>query len=449
MLLNAFTMNCVGHIHQGLWTRHDTKQLEYTSLEPWLELAQLCERGRFDAIFLADVVGLYDTFKGSGDTSFVEAMQVPANDPMLLIPAMATVTQHLGFAFTSSVLQAHPFTFARQLSTLDHLTGGRVGWNVVTSYLPNAARNLGYADLPPHDERYERAEEYLAVCYALTEGSWADDAVLADRARRIYADPARVRPIRHVGRFYEVEGPHLAEPSPQRTPVLFQAGSSSRGRDFAATHAECAFIVSSSRGSGAIAADIRARAVSFGRRPDDIKVFAGVSPVVGGTEAEAHAKRDELFAQLSLDAGLAHLSGNLGVDLSSIDPQRPLESLHTEGVRGPVKSLLDSAPAGTRTFGDLVKLNMTGQFMVGTPTQIADRMQRLYDDGVDGFNLVYATTPGTFADFIDAVMPILTERNLVQHDYSPGPLRKKLFGSARLPPSHPAHRFRSWEQPLR
>lgn len=449
MLLNAFTMNCVGHIHQGLWVRDDTRQREYTSLDPWLELAQLCERGRLDAIFLADVIGTYDTYGGSAATSFREAMQVPANDPMLLIPAMATVTEHLGFAFTSSVLQAHPFTFARQLTTLDHLTRGRVGWNVVTSYLQNAARNLGFGELPPHDERYERAEEYLEVCYALTEGSWADDAVLADRVRGVYTDPARVRPIRHVGRFYNVEGPHLAEPSPQRTPVLFQAGSSARGRDFAAAHAECAFIVSSSRGGGAIAADLRARAVAFGRLPSDIKVFAGVSPVVGGTEAEANAKRDELFAQLSLDAGLAHLSGNLGVDLNSIDPDRPLESLRTEGVRGPVKSLLDSAPAGTRTFGDLVKLNMTGQFMVGTPTQIADRMQRRYDDGVDGFNLVYATTPGTFADFITEVVPILVERGLVQREYTPGPLRQKLFGSPRLPSSHPAHRFRSWAQPLR
>lgn len=444
MLLNAFTMNCVGHIHQGLWARRDTKQREYTSLEPWLELAKLCERGRFDAVFLADVIGLYDTFKGSADTSLQRAMQVPANDPMLLIPAMATATEHLGFAFTSSVLQAHPFTFARQLSTLDHITGGRVGWNVVTSYLPNAARNLGFDDLPPHDERYERAEEYLAVCYALTEGSWADDAVVADRARGIYTDPARVRPINHSGRFYDVEGPHLAEPSPQRMPVLFQAGSSERGRDFAATHAECAFIVSSSRGGGAIAADIRARTAGFGRHPNHIKVFAGVSPVVGGTEAEANAKADELFAQLSLEAGLAHLSGNLGVDLSSIDKDRPLESLRTQGVRGPVKSLLDSAPPGTRTFGDLVKLNMTGQFMVGTPTQIADRLQRRYEDGVDGFNLVYATTPTTFVDFIDAVVPILNERGLVQRDYAPGTFREKLFGYARLPPSHPAHRFRSW-----
>ena len=139
MLLNAFHMNCVSHIQQGLWVRDDTRQLDYTQFEPWVELAQILEKGCFDALFLADVMGLYDTYRGSAATSIIEAMQVPVNDPALLIPAMAYVTEHLGFAFTSSVLQTPPFTFARQLSTLDHLTRGRVAWNIVTSYLPNAA----------------------------------------------------------------------------------------------------------------------------------------------------------------------------------------------------------------------------------------------------------------------------------------------------------------------
>ena len=143
LLFNAFSMNCVSHIQHGMWTRDDTRQLEYTRLDPWVELAQLLERGRFDALFLADVIGAYDTYRGGRDTAVVEGMQIPVNDPMLLIPAMAYATQHLGFAFTSSVLQTHPFAFARQISTLDHLSGGRVAWNIVTSYLPNAGRNLG------------------------------------------------------------------------------------------------------------------------------------------------------------------------------------------------------------------------------------------------------------------------------------------------------------------
>ena len=159
MILNAFSMNCVSHIQQGLLVRADSRQTEYLQLEPWMELARIAEAGCLDSLFLADVVGLYDNYQGSADTSFRQAVQVPVNDPMLLIPAMATVTQQLGFAFTSSVLQAHPFTFARQLSTLDHLTKGRIAWNVVTSYLPNAGNNLGFDGLPDHEERYARAEE--------------------------------------------------------------------------------------------------------------------------------------------------------------------------------------------------------------------------------------------------------------------------------------------------
>jgi alkanesulfonate monooxygenase SsuD/methylene tetrahydromethanopterin reductase-like flavin-dependent oxidoreductase (luciferase family) len=165
MLLNAFSMNCVSHIQHGLWVRSDTRQLEYTQLAPWIELAQLLEKGRFDALFLADVIGVYDTYHGGPETSIVEGMQIPVNDPALLIPAMAYVTEHLGFAFTSSILQTPPFTFARQVSTLDHLSRGRIAWNIVTSYLPNAGASLGYGGLPAHDERYDHADEYLEVAY--------------------------------------------------------------------------------------------------------------------------------------------------------------------------------------------------------------------------------------------------------------------------------------------
>ncbi|MCY4406388.1 MAG: NtaA/DmoA family FMN-dependent monooxygenase, partial [Rhodospirillaceae bacterium] len=284
--LNAFSMNCVSHIQHGLWVRDDTRQREFNRIEPWIELARLLERGGFDALFLADVIGTYDLYRGGPETAIQEAVQIPANDPMPLIPAMAMATEHLGFAFTSSVLQVPPFTFARQISTLDHITRGRIAWNIVTSYLPNAGTNLGFSGLPPHDERYARAEEYLEVAYKLWEGSWEEDAVLCDTARGRYADPARIHPIDHAGAYYEVEGPHLSEPSPQRTPLLFQAGSSERGREFAATHAECVFMFASMRSlkaSTGVVQDIRARATRRGRGPDDILFFQGVTPVVGGT----------------------------------------------------------------------------------------------------------------------------------------------------------------------
>ena len=242
MLLNAFSMNCVSHIQQGLWVRDDTRQLEYTQIDPWVELAQILEKGCFDALFLADVVGVYDTYKGGPETSIIQGMQIPSNDPSLLVSAMAHATKNIGFAYTSSVYQAHPFTFARQMSTLDHLTKGRIAWNIVTTYLSNAGLNYGLGGLPPHDDRYDLADEYLEVTYKLWEGSWEDDAVLADTVRGIYADPSKIHQINHTGKHYHVAGPHLSEPSPQRTPLLFQAGSSTRGRSFAAKHAECIFI---------------------------------------------------------------------------------------------------------------------------------------------------------------------------------------------------------------
>jgi len=442
MLLNAFTMNCVSHLQQGLWVRDESRQVEYASLDPWLDLAQICEAGCFDAIFLADVTGVYDIYKGSGDTSFREGMQVPVNDPMLLVPAMATVTENLGFAFTSSIYQAHPFTFARQLSTLDHLTNGRVGWNVVTSYLPNSAASLGYESLPKHDDRYDRADEYMEVVYKLWEASWEDGAALADQARGVYTDPSKVHPIDHHGKYYDVAGPHLSEPSRQRTPMIFQAGSSERGREFAARHAEGVFLVAPTSALSSITKDIRQRAVRHGRQPDDLRFVQGLSPVVGGTEAEAKAKAADYREQLSVDGGLSHLSGGLGIDLGNIDPDRPLEEFISEGVLGGVKALIDSAPPGTRTFGDLVKSNMTGQFLVGSVEQVADTLQSRFEQGVDGFNLVYSVTPGTFVDFIDGVVPILRERGLAQSEYQPGSLRNKLFGQDLLPDRHPAGAYR-------
>ena len=445
MLMNAFSMNCVSHIQQGLWVRKDTRQLEYNQLDPWVELAQILEKGCFDALFLADVIGVYDSYRGGPETSIIEGMQTPVNDPAMLVPAMAYATENLGFAFTSSVLQSHPFAFARQMSTLDHLTRGRVAWNIVTSYLPNAGLNFGLDGLPSHDERYDLADEYLDVVYKLWEGSWEDDAVLRDTELGIYADPAKVHPINHVGKHFNVAGPHLSEPSPQRTPLLFQAGSSTRGRRFAAKHAECMFIVDSRRsltGAASVISDVRSQAVRNGRRPEDIQFFQGLSPVVGGTEAEAKVKEAEYLEQFSTEGALAHLSGSIGIDLSDIDLDQPLKSIDTRSMRGMVKGLIESTPDQTQTFRDLIRTRNAGQFLTGSPEQIADALQDWQKAGVDGFNLIYSVTPGTFVDFIEAVVPILQKRGLMQKEYAPGPLREKMFGYGRLPERHLAAGFR-------
>jgi FMN-dependent oxidoreductase (nitrilotriacetate monooxygenase family) len=431
---NAFSMNCVSHIHHGQWVRPDTRQLDYANVETWVELAQLLERGKFDALFLADVVGTYHSYRGGRDVAVQEGLQIPVNDPSLLIPAMAAATENLGFAFTQSVLQEQPFNFARRLSTLDHLTKGRVGWNIVTSYLEDAGRNLGFGGLPEHDLRYERADEYLEVLYKLFEGSWEDDAVIRDLDNGIYADPAKIHDIDHVGRFYpDVPGPHLSEPSPQRTPVLFQAGASDRGREFAAKHAEAIFIASRNpRGAKAQIEDTKARAARYGRGPGEILFFQGLSVIVGGTEAEAREK-ERAIEEFASDEGYAsHMAGNLGIDLAEVDLDAPVKDLETANVQGVLQGLLESAPDKDWRFGDLIRW-ISDLRVVGTPEQIADELGERADAGVTGINLMYHVTPGSFADFIDGVTPVLQERGLQQREYAPGTLREKLSGGEAGP----------------
>jgi len=218
--LNAFDMNCVGHIQQGMWTHPRDQSSRYNELKYWVDYARMLEKGLFDGIFFADVVGVYDVYGGNADAALRSGVQVPVNDPMLVIPAMAAATEHLGFGVTANLIYEQPFLFARRMSTLDHLTGGRIGWNIVTGYLDSAARAIGIEGQIAHDDRYDLADEYMSLVYKLWEGGWDDDAVCADRASGVYADPSKVRAIHHQGPQYKVDAMHLCAPSPQRTPVL-------------------------------------------------------------------------------------------------------------------------------------------------------------------------------------------------------------------------------------
>lgn len=442
---HAFTMNCVSFINHGLWKHPSGRHLDYTDLNEWVELAKLVERARFDTLFFADTVGVYEGYRGGRDVTVREAVQIPNGDPSVLIPALAQATEHLGFAFTSSVQQAHPFEFARRVSTLDHLTGGRVAWNIVTSFQPSAARNFNSASKVALEDRYVWAEEYMDVVYKLWEGSWEDGAVLRDTERGVYADPARVHSIDHVGARYRVAGPHLAEPSPQRTPVLFQAGSSEAGRRFAGRHAEGTFIIVPEPSSAAVAVSkVRAQAVAAGRDPADVKFVQGLSLVIGSTEEEARRLDAEYEEYLSDEGFLAHVSGNVGRDFSIIDPKTPLTEVVKQDVNmeGVFRAMLEGAPPGARTWGDMAKLLVSTR-VVGTPEQIADELERWADAGVDGFNVTVVITPGTFADFGEHLTPVLQERGLMRAEYAPGTLREKLGGEGpRLPERHPAAQFR-------
>ncbi len=449
LVYNAFTMNTASHINHGLWRYPYTRQRDFDQLEVWTDLAKLLERGKFDAMFLADVVGLYGDYRGGWETYVKEGLQIPSNDPSVLVSALATVTEHIGLAFTSSIIQAPPFEFARRVSTLDHLTKGRVGWNIVTNFQDNAHRNFGIEGLIDHDERYRRGEEYVEVTYKLWEGSWEDDALLRD-TNGFFSDPERIHKINHRGEFFAVEGPHLPSPSPQRTPVLYQAGASAAGRAFAARHAEGVFTMAASREAArTVIDDLRRQAVAAGRRPDDIKVLQGLSFVVGSTEEEAWRRDAEFDEYLSIDGMLAHMSGAMGLDLGFSDHDEPLTELaeRVPGVRSIVEGVIESAPEGTRaTVGDLARVNARSTRVTGTPEQIADEIEQWHDVGVDGFNVMYVVTPGSFEDFIDHVMPVLADRGLAQREYGPGrTLREKLFpdGAAHLPARHPARGHRA------
>lgn len=453
LILNLFEMNCVSHITHGMWTHPDNTRHRFNELAFWLELARLLEYGTFDAVFLADVTGAYDTFRGGHETSVTEGMQIPSNDPLMVVPAMAAVTAKLGFAVTFSTTYEPPFSFARRMSTLDHLTAGRVGWNVVTSYLPNAARNFGYGDEIEHDNRYERADEYLDVVYKLWEGSWEEDAVLADRQRRIYADPAKVHYINHTGRYYQVSGPHLCEPSPQRTPVIFQAGVSDAGRRFAGKHAEAIFIGGRSiEQVRFFTEDIRRIAREHGRDGADVKFFPGANIIVGRDADEVAAKVRDIQRLRSVDGYLAHNRSQ--IDWTRHPREETIAAIVKRGDPGSAGLLDQYRP--DQTAGEVLDGigALSRPFSVaGTPGAVADRLEEWVDQaGVDGFNVIQFLTPGTARDVIELLIPELRRRGRYRSSYADDgdgtTLRERLFGpgQARLKPAHPGARHRQLMQ---
>ncbi|MDD9269628.1 LLM class flavin-dependent oxidoreductase [Paenibacillus sp. GCM10023248] len=447
--LNAFEMNCVGHIAHGLWRHPDSNRHRYTDIRYWTELAELLERGKFDALFLADVVGVYDVYKQGPETAIREAVQIPCNDPFLVIPPMALATKHLAFAVTFSTTYEKPFGHARRMSTLDHLTKGRIAWNVVTSYLPSAARNFGLDQMIKHDDRYEIAEEYLDVSYKLWEGSWEDDAVIRDVENGVYTDPDKVHLINHEGKFFKVPGPHLSEPSIQRTPVIYQAGSSSRGRTFAAKHAEAVFL-----GGGNIQAlkryaqDIRAQAAAFGRNPEHIKLMTGLLAIVGRTQEEAWTKFESFQKLYSLEGVLAHYGGGSGFDLSAYDPEDVLAYTETDHGQTAAAQFTKDSPRPKKVREVMETLGTfggRGLFVVGTPEEVADKMQFWIEEtGIDGFNVTQIVSPDTLRDFVELVIPELQRRRLFREEYEESTLRERLFGSGvqRLPEDHPGAVYR-------
>jgi alkanesulfonate monooxygenase len=447
--LNAFDMNAVAHQSPGLWRHPRDRSRDYRGLKPWIELARTLERGLFDGLFLADVLGVYDVYGGNADAALAHAAQVPCHDPLALVPAMAAATEHLGFGVTVTLSYEPPFPLARRMSTLDHLTDGRIGWNVVTGYLDSAARGNGRDRQRAHDDRYAVAEDYMEVVYKLWEGSWADDAVVADRAGGVFARPDRVRRVRHDGPHYSLDALHLSEPSPQRTPVLYQAGTSPAGRAFAGRHAECVFMSGPSKQVIAPrVAAVRGAVRDAGRDPDAVKIFGMMTAIVAPTDQEAQALLADYRRFADPVGALTLMSGWTGVDFSTLDPDAVVQHVENDAGRTAMENITRSDPSRrwtVREVAEHVCIGGIGPLVVGSPTTVADAFEEWIDEtGLDGFNLAFAVRPETFVNVVDLLVPELQRRGRYKHAYAQGTLRDKLFGHARLTDDHPGARHR-WQ----
>ena len=443
IILNAFDMNCAGHINHGLWTHPRDESYRFNELSYWTGLAKTLEQGLFDGLFLADITGCYDVYQHNIDVTLKESVQLPSHDPTTLVSAMASVTEHLGFGITVNLSYETPYQFARRMASLDHLTQGRLGWNIVTGYLDSAERLIGNQGLKAHDLRYEQADEFLQLCYQFWEGSWQNDAVKIDKQARIFTDPAKVKAIHHQGRFYQSDGVFQVMPSIQRTPVLFQAGASAKGLAFATQHAEAIFI-----GGGEKSAikrqveTIRQLAKAQGRNPNDIKVLMGITVVTDKRHDLAQAKLAEYEGYASSEAGLAHYSSSVGIDLSQYADDEVIAYQQTNSIASVNQRFRQQV-----TKAQLIAEHRLGgryPLIVGDGREVAEALLTWVDEtGIDGFNVTRTVTPESYEDFIQYVIPELQRRGRFKTEYKQGSLRHKLIGKGeRLPSSHPVQSFR-------
>ena len=464
-ILNAFAMQAPGHLNPGLFRYPKDEGRKYKDIHHWIALAKELEDAKFHAIFFADVLGGYDVYKGPGnlDATIPAATQFPINDPLYAIPAMAAATNSIGFGVTASTTYDAPYALARRFSTVDHLSNGRVAWNIVTSYLDSAARNFALKTQIEHDERYRIAHEYLHVTYKLWEGSWRDDAVFPPSPpggqnqqdnNNAYANPKAVRQINHEGKYFTVPGPHLCEPSPQRTPFLFQAGTSTAGRKFAATHAEAIFLNGHTPELVRPSVDsIREEASRLGRDPQDIKIVAGLLVVVAESDEAAQKKYAELASYGDREGALALFGGWSGFDLSKYSDEEDFRFSDEAppAVRSMVNHWASTSPEGVtwnkKTIAEWLVLGGNGAKVVGNPTTVADELERWIEVAdVDGFNLSYASIPETFRDIITLLIPELRRRGVFWNDYivPGGTLRENYSarpGGNRLADSHPGAQY--------
>ncbi|MCE2563700.1 NtaA/DmoA family FMN-dependent monooxygenase [Komagataeibacter sp. FNDCF1] len=445
-------MATVSHLNYGLWRHPDDQTYRYTEIEYWVELARSLDEAGFDCLFIADALGLIDVYGHSPDASLRHGIQSPLIDPLLLVSAMAAATRTLGFGITLSTTYEHPYLAARKFTTLDHLTRGRIGWNVVTSQQESAARNLlGLEQQVPHGERYARAEEFMDVVYKLWQGSWEDDAVIRQSGPgvdSIYTRPEKVHAIGHEGRYYHVPDGHVAQPSRQRVPLVLQAGTSPRGSEFAARHAEVVFVVGAgAQGVRDNVRRIRDLAAGYGRDPANIKFVTAVAVVTDTTEQAARARLAEYMRYYDPVGSIIHYSSMTGVDFSRTLHDEVLRYQPTQASQSVLRQF-DPAVSG-REWTLAEAANPQNGFgrartFVGAPTQVTDEIEQwLEDSETDGINLIQLVNPASYRDFGELIIPELRSRGRVR-PRSGLSLREKIFphnGSARPGRDHPAARY--------
>ena len=432
--LNAFLMEA-GH-HEAAWRLAESNPRADFDLPHWIRLAKLAEAAKFDSLFLADGPAL----TGSG------AFRPPGQlEPFTLLTALSQHTSRIGLIATVSSTYNEPYNLARRLASVDHVSGGRAGWNIVTSAGADEAANFGLDDRPEHAARYERADEFLTIAKALW-GSWEDDAVLADKESGRYADPARLHAIEYVGTHFKVAGPLNVERPPQGHPLLVQAGSSDDGKNFAARHAEAIFTAHQTYARAAdFYRDIKARTSAAGRDPDGVLVLPGIVPFLGSTEAEATALAREFDDLRIPEYGLAQLAWTLEVEPSVFELDAPLPDFilkrpKLQGAQSRSDLIVELAVRENLTVGEILSRlgGGRGHFtFIGTPEQAADTIISWFEGGAaDGFNVMAPGLPLQLENFIEHVVPILCDKGLFREDYAGTTLREH-YGLAV-----PANQFR-------
>lgn len=416
--------------HPAAWRSPLGRPLAALDVAHFQEVARIAERGRLNAVFLADLLAIAPDPKVAPMWSL---------DPVPLVAAMAVATEKVGFIVTTSTTFSEPYNLARAILSLDHISHGRVGWNVVTSYDQRAAQNFGLPALPAHDDRYADAAEFTDVVLSLWD-SWEDEALALDARAGVWGDPSRIHAVNHEGRRYKVAGPLQVPRSPQGRPLLVQAGSSPQGRDFAARYAEAVFSVQQVLSEAqAYYADVKTRARAHGRPADAIAILPGISLVIGGTEAEAWARKNELDEIAGGSAlALQRFAARLGLDAAELDLDRPVPEhlldriANATGSKGFADATVALARDGSRTVRQIIAGGGGAhRLVVGTPEQIADTIGEWFAAGAaDGFNIMSDIYPSGLEAFVDHVVPVLQRRGLFRTDYEGSTLRDH-YGVAR------------------